>query len=265
MTVLLDETAAQTAMSVAGGEVLVAEAGDGPPLLILHHEIGSPGWLPFYDALARSFRVLVPDLPGYGSSTRPDWARHPRDLAVILQLLLDELDIAELDLVGLGFGGWVAAEMATMSQRRFRRLVLVNPYGLKPSEGEILDQFVVSHEEFVQSGFADAAAFERVFRALPSVDQLESWDIHREMTTRIAWKPYMFSLALAPLLASVRTPTLVVAGSKDQIAPPECARRYVDCMPEARLLTLDGAGHFADMEQPEELAAAIDSFMRDGS
>lgn len=249
---------------VAGGKVAVAERGFGAPLLVLHHEIGSPGWLPFYEALATSHHVIVPDLPGYGASSRPEWARHSRDLAILTLLLLDELGIGEIDLVGLGFGGWLAAEMAPMAQRRLRSLVLVNPYGLKPREDDILDQFVMGHEDFVRCGFADSAGFEAVFGMLPSLEQLEVWDLHREMTTRIAWKPYMFSQALPALLTSVRTPTLVVSAAKDAIAPADCARRYAEVLPRARLVRLEGAGHFAEMEQPEALASLIRQFLREG-
>ena len=62
---------------VGGGEIAVDESGAGPGLLVLHHEIGSPGWTEFYDELARGRTVAVPDLPGYGRSTRPEWARSP--------------------------------------------------------------------------------------------------------------------------------------------------------------------------------------------
>jgi pimeloyl-ACP methyl ester carboxylesterase len=101
---------------VAGVSMQVSRAGAGSPLLILHHDIGTLDRLPFYDALARRFRVLVPTLPGYDGSQRPDWMRHVRDAAATQQWLLGE--IAEtraagmVSVVGLGFGGWIAAEMA---------------------------------------------------------------------------------------------------------------------------------------------------------
>lgn len=246
---------------VAGLQIACDEAGSGPALLVLHHEIGSPGWMQFYDELSVVRRVLVPDLPGYGRSGRPDWARSPRDLAVLMHLFLDKTGIGDVDVVGLGFGGWIAAEMATMNQGRFRSLVLVNPYGLKPREGEILDQFLISHEDFVRRGFSDARNFESVFTAEPPLDTLEAWDIHREMTTRIAWKPYMYSPALPALLPEVRVPTLVAAGVDDVIAPTECAREYASLLPKAELHMVACAGHLADLEQPAELAASIVTFL----
>jgi pimeloyl-ACP methyl ester carboxylesterase len=249
---------------VAGGEIALMRGGAGPTLLIVHHEIGNPGWPAFADRLSDSRTVLLPDLPGYGASTRPEWARHPRDLAVMLELLLDRLGVDSLDLVGLGFGGWIAAEMATMAQRRLRSLVLVNPYGLQPRQGEILDQFVISHVQFVRDGFANEASFETVYGAEPTVDQLEQWDVHREMTTRIAWKPYMFNPSLEPLLRSVTVPALVLAGEEDRIVPPDCARRFHQALPNCRLQTLSG-GHFLEMDNSADTVAAISTFIGKGA
>jgi pimeloyl-ACP methyl ester carboxylesterase len=133
--------------------------------------------------------------------------------------------------------------------------------GLKPSTGEILDQALVSYIEYVRAGFADQSAFERQFGADPSTPQLEQWDLNREMTFRIAWKPYMYNPTLPHLLAGVSTPTLVVWGREDRIVPPACAEQYARALPAARVVQLDGAGHFVDMEQPDTLAKLVAQFV----
>ena len=153
----------ERSIQVAGLNVQYWEGGTGDPLLAVHHDIGNNGWTPFYDQLAGRFRVLVPELPGYGKSDRPAWARHPRDLAMLLQLMLDKLGVDSAVLGGLGFGGWIAAEMAVMSQRRFRRLVLVGAMGIKPSEGEIVDQMMIDLPDYVEAGCASKDAFVRLF------------------------------------------------------------------------------------------------------
>src|SRR5262245_64096804 len=76
---------------VAGVAMQVSRAGSGPPLLILHHDIGTLDRLPFYDALARRFTVLVPTLAGYDGSQRPEWMRHVRVAAAMQQWLLSEI------------------------------------------------------------------------------------------------------------------------------------------------------------------------------
>jgi pimeloyl-ACP methyl ester carboxylesterase len=247
-------------VGVAGVSLHLAQAGSGRPLLVLHHDIGSPAQLPLYDALARHYAVLLPHHPGYGRSERPPWLRSVRDVAIMYQALLAELGVSGHSLLGLGFGGWIAAEMATMAPSDLRRLALVGAMGLKPPQGDILDQALLSYIDYVRAGFHDPRAFERVFGGV-TTDQLVDWDICREMSFRIAWKPYMYSQALPHLLGAVRAPALVVWGDDDRIVPPSAGERYRDLLPQARLEIVPSCGHYVDMEQPDALAALIDAFL----
>jgi pimeloyl-ACP methyl ester carboxylesterase len=238
--------------------------GDGPPALVLHHDIGAPERPEFYDALARHFTVFAPAHPGYDGAPRPAFLRSVRDMAVVYQGLLAQhaatREPGTVTLIGLGFGGWIAAEMATMAPRAFRRLVLVGAMGLKPERGEILDQALLSYIDYVRRGFADQQAFDRVFGAEPPTSRLEQWDLNREMTFRIAWKPYMYGPTLPYLLGAVTTPTLVVWGARDEIVPRECGERYAKSLANARLEIVEEAGHFVDMEKPDELARLVARF-----
>lgn len=245
-----------------GWKLHLSRAGSGRPALVLHHDVGTVDRLPFYDALAAKYDVLLPYHPGYARSERPEWMRSVRDIAVVYQWLLAERDLArDLTLVGLGFGGWIAAEMAMMAPRAFRRLVLVGAMGLKPERGEIADQALLSYIDYVRRGFADPRAFDRLFGAEPPTSRLEQWDLNREMTFRIAWKPYMYNPTLPHLLGGVAIPALIVWGRDDRIVPLECGERYQKTLPNARLEIVDGAGHFVDMEKPDELASLVTRFV----
>ena len=239
--------------------------GEGPPALVLHHDIGAAERPAFYDALARHFTVFAPAHPGYDGTPRPDWMRSVRDLAVVYQGLLAQQPATRepgtVTLIGLGFGGWIAAEMATMAPRAFRRLVLVGAMGLKPERGEIVDQALLSYIDYVRRGFADQTVFDRVFGPEPPTSRLEQWDLNREMTFRIAWKPYMYNPTLPHLLGAVATPTLIVWGADDHIVPRECGERYAKSLANARLQIVDDAGHFVDMEKPDELARVVWHFV----
>ena len=240
--------------------VRLRKGGTSAPLLLLHHDVGSLDRLPFYDALAKRFTVYLPSHPGYDGSERPTWMRSARDVAVMYQALLATLELGQVSLVGLGFGGWIAAEMATMAPQAFRRLVLVGAMGVKPAQGEILDQALVSYIAYVRAGFEDQSAFDRLYGADPSTPQLEQWDLNREMTFRIAWKPYMYNPTLPHLLGAVRARTLIVWGRGDKVVPLECGEAYARAIPGSRLSVVEKAGHFVDMEQPEALAKLISEF-----
>ena len=231
--------------------------------MVLHHEIGNHGWLPFYEELAKRFTVYVPSCPGFGKSDRPEWARNVRDIASLHQWLLNEMKLEQekLSLLGLGWGGWLAAEMATMSTGQFKKMVLVGPVGVQPTEGEIMDQFLVASIAFVRSGFHDQSKFDEIFGADPDLDLLEQWEIHREMTTRVAWKPYMFNQALPHLLPSVTSPTLLVWGKEDKQVPLNCGKRYLEALPNARMELLEQCGHYAEIEKPDQLAKLSIDFL----
>jgi pimeloyl-ACP methyl ester carboxylesterase len=250
-------TSTDHVVELAGTQLHLSRGGSGDPLLVLPHDIGSPGWLPFYQQLAERFDVVVPSHPGYDRSSRPAWLRSIRDVAVIYQWLLAELKLEGVTLVGLGLGGWIAAEMATMAPRSFKQIVLVGAMGIKPDDGEILDQALVNYIEYARAGFHDQHAFDEIYGAEPDTDQLETWDRNREMSFRIAWKPYMYSQTLPHLLGGVRAPSLVVWGAEDRIVPRSCGERYARALPDARLEIVERAGHCLAMERPAELVRLI--------
>jgi pimeloyl-ACP methyl ester carboxylesterase len=255
------QTYTERFVDVAGLRTQLLTGGSGPPVVILHHDFGNPGWLPFYEALAQRFSIFVPSYPGYGASERADWLRSVRDLAAVEQWLLKELALDGVALVGLGFGGWVAAEMASLAPRQFRRLVIAGAMGIRPEQGEILDQALLNHETYARAGFHDPSRFEGVFGHEPDVDILEQWDVHREMTFRIAWKPYMYNPSLPHLLGGVTAPALVVWGRQDAVVPLECGERYREALPQARLEVIEACGHCVEMEQPEALARLVSGFL----
>jgi pimeloyl-ACP methyl ester carboxylesterase len=250
----------ESVVEVAGAKLHVARAGTGRPVLVLHHDIGSPDRLAFYDDLADRFDVLVPHHPGFGKSERPQWLRSVRDVAVIYQWLLSDLGVERASLIGLGFGGWIAAEMATMAPRDFHRLVLVGAMGLKPPDGDIFDQAIVSYIDYARAGFHDQQAFVRIYGDV-STDQLVEWDLCREMSFRIAWKPYMYNQTLPQLLGGVRATALVVWGDDDQIVPRSAGERYAALLPNASFEMVRAAGHCVEMEQPDQLARLVGAFI----
>jgi pimeloyl-ACP methyl ester carboxylesterase len=250
----------QSTQQIAGIRMHLTRGGAGKPVLVLHHDIGTVDSLPFYDALAQRFDVLVPHHPGWGKSERPQWTRHPRDMAAMYAWLLAELGLSDVALVGLGFGGWIAAEMASLAPTSYRRLILVGPMGIKPPEGDIADQAVVSYIDYPKSGFHDEAAFTRVYGDI-TTDQLEEWDIAREMSFRTAWKPYMYNQTLPHLLGGVRTPALVVWGDDDRIVPISAGKAYTAALRDATMTTIAQCGHFAEMEKPAEVAKLVTDFI----
>lgn len=254
-------------VNACGGMLRLAVAGSGPPIVALPRDQGHPPASAFLDRLATVGTVYYPWLAGFhgGDPAQWEWLTNVRDLAVVQRQALETLALDKPALVGLGFGGWLAAEIATMAPASLSALVLVSAMGIKPTNGYIYDQFIVSTEHYAQTAFHDNGAYAEVYGSEVSFEQLEAWETDREMTSRLAWKPYMYNPVLPQLLSGVNVPALVVWGDDDQIVPVECAELYRNALPHATLELIPNCGHAIDLEQPEALLRCVSSFLAQSS
>ena len=244
--------------------VHVLRGGAGRPVVVLHGIEGPEGWLAFHEALAGDTDVWAPSHPGYGHTPRPEWLESITHTAQFYGWFLQEAGLGQVDLVGVGVGGWIAAEMAVMDPSVLRHLVLVDAAGLHPREGEIADVFVVPWGDVLRRGFADAEAsseYQRIYSERPLQDFGGERESGRSTAMRTCYRPYMHNPALLPLLGRVRTPTLVVWGAQDEIVPLDCGEQYAEAIPGARLQVIDNCGHLAHFERPEALAQIVKEFV----
>jgi pimeloyl-ACP methyl ester carboxylesterase len=239
------------------------KGGTGRPCVVLHGVEGHEGWLAFHDRLAEHATVYAPSHPGYGHTDCPDWISSVPHQAVFYNWFLQEAGLDAVDLVGVGLGGWIAAQMAIMGPGPLRHLALVDAAGFRPQQGEIQDIFVMPWRQVIERGFYDAAhapEFERIYSAAPIQDFGGPREAGRTMTTRMCFRPYMYDPALPGMLGKVHVPTLIVWGREDAIVPIECARLYQQAIPGSTVRTIEHCGHFAHLEQPQGLAAILHEF-----
>ncbi|MGH2608215.1 MAG: alpha/beta fold hydrolase, partial [Tepidiformaceae bacterium] len=120
----------------------------------------------------------------------------------------------------------------------------------------------VDFEDYVKAGFSSDDAYHEVFGDAASAEIKQLWDFSREMTARLAWKPYMFNRRLHQLLREVHTPALLVWGSRDVIVPLGAAKVFEAALPNARLEVVEGAGHLVELERPADVAKLIADHIR---
>ena len=108
-------------LQVAGAEMQVLKGGSGEPLLVLHDEMGQPGWVQLHEELAKNYTVYAPSLPGFGVTARLDWVMNVRDIATWTLWAMEDMGLSNPNVLGFSLGGWIAAEMATQSQALFAR------------------------------------------------------------------------------------------------------------------------------------------------
>jgi pimeloyl-ACP methyl ester carboxylesterase len=250
---------------VAGTELTCIIGGTGAPVLVLHEELGHPGWLRWHSELARSRTVIIPQHPGFGKSPPVPWVRNVRDMAGFYARVIRERGMKPVDVIGFSMGGWIAAEMAACDAAQFRRMVLVAPTGIKPPEGDIMDIFLVTAKAYLDASMHDAQKtpeFAKLYGGEQTPEQYEAWEDARAETSRLAWAPYMFYPSLAPLLENaVGLPTLLVWGKQDKIVPVSVAEVFKKSIPEAQLVVFDNCGHRPEVEKQAEFTQQLQRFL----
>ena len=249
-----------TRITVRDTPVDLLRNGDGPPLLYLHGAGAGGRWLAFQERLAGRFSVLSPSHPGHGGSPPAEWIEHISDVAFHYLDLLDTLGLDRVHLVGASFGGWIAAEIATMASQRLTSLTLIDPVGIKV-EGWIYPfLFGMELPQLVATVFHDPTAAMALAPPDMSIDTLAL--LYRQQTAlaRVAWNPYLYNPLLRRRLARITTPTLVCWGAHDRLAPLVCAEAWRKEIPGATLRIFDGSGHVPHLEEPDTVAAAVIEF-----
>lgn len=241
----------ETLVDVGGIGVVTIEGGSGRPLLMLHDELGFPGWMGWNADLAGSRRIIAPLQPGFGRTPRVEWFGSVRDVAAFYGRMVREAGLGPLDVIGFSMGGWIAAEMAVADPAMFERMVLVAPLGIRAADGDILDFLAMTMRRHVVATVSNQGAEEAksLYGGGVSSEQYELFEAARAEASRLAWEPYMHDRTLPHRLRGVQGPeTLIVWGDRDQVVPRGCAAAYAEAISGARLEIIAGAGHRPEIE-----------------
>ena len=225
----------------------------GPALVLLH---GSPGSSSDFDRFLESQslgdrRTIIPDLPGFGRSTRSnsDYSIHFH--AACLELLFTRLKVDEYDLVGFSMGGGVALEMAASAPERVRSITLMSAIGVQ--ELELFGDYQLNH--LIHGAQLTA------IRLLPwLIPHFGLW------TGEFLGVPYARNFydsdqrPLRGILESYESPMLILHGEDDFLVPVEVAREHARIVPQSELVLLD-ASHFYVFIDPERAATELGSFL----
>jgi pimeloyl-ACP methyl ester carboxylesterase len=232
----LDAPTRDSLVTVANGiSVYVRVQGEGEPLLLLNGFSRSlDSWGPFVDALtSRTFISF--DAPGTGASPVPHLPLSITQLADVAASVLEHLGIERADVLGFSYGGAVAQQMAVSHRDRVRRLILVSTScGLGTTLGPV---------DAIETLGAGTTTLPYVVGALWSYVALASW-------------------SSISFLGSITSPTFVVCGKDDRVAPPANSRSLAQRIPDASLVMLDGGHDLQSADAATTLASTVDRFLR---
>lgn len=257
------ESAAAERLSVGNMELEVIRRGAGRPLLVLHGMQNVDPRARFVELLGKHAEIIAPSHPGFGHSVRPSDFDTVYDLVHLYLDVLDALPYERISLMGLSFGGWLAAEVAVKCCHRLDRLVLVDAFGIKISDREtpdILDVFNTTLQEVQRRSWHDPTKWAPDFNAM-SDDELVVRARNWEALCLYGWHPYMYNPQLKRWLRRITVPTLVLWGASDGIVAPSYGRAYSGLIPGARFELIAEAGHHPEIEQPEAFVERVVAFL----
>lgn len=279
MTALTENT-----VRVGDREIFVAETGDdnraGPAVVLLHG--GGPGasgvsnYSANIDALAKRFRVIVPDLPGYGRSSKNIDQRDPfGSLADAIRGLLDALDLESAHLVGNSYGGAAALRLALDAPDRVDRLVLMGPGGIGttralptpglrrllsyyngPSRAKLAG-FIRDYLVFDGTAVPDDVIDER-YAASIDPEVVANPPLRRPTSAKALWR---MDLTRDPRLRRLTTRTLVLWGVRDRVNRPSGGMRLATTMPNCDLMMVANTGHWVQWEQADLFNRVVTDFL----
>lgn len=254
-------------------DLSIRELGSGPAALLLHaFPCDGRMWLPQAEALAEAgWRVLVPDLPGFGASRLLDGEPSLADVARTLLAELTDRDIDRCLVAGVSLGGYVSlallrerpeviaglalcdtkatadGEEARANRERLAGLVEQDP----EASGRILEQAVLP-------GLLGDTSRQR---RSDVVELVRGW-LYEAPAAAVAW--YQRAMAVRPdsraLLADAGVPALVVWGDEDTLSPRAEQDLMLEQLTQGELVVVEDAGHLANVERPDIVAEALVSF-----
>lgn len=258
---------------------VVCAEGKGPPIVLLHgFPLDHSMWESQFDSFASSYRVIAPDLRGFGGSTLPteDQDKAVSTMAEMADDLVEDLEFLEVNepivLCGLSMGGYVALEFWRRHRTRLAGLILCDTRAA-PDTPEAAKGRHETAAKVLAAGNTESLTEGMIPKLFAPLTIEKQPDIVEKMRQRmLATTPAGAAAALRgmaeridfrPKLAEIALPTLVIVGEHDAISSPEEMRSFAEQIPEATFEVIPRAGHMAPLENPGPVNAAIRRFLKE--
>jgi 4,5:9,10-diseco-3-hydroxy-5,9,17-trioxoandrosta-1(10),2-diene-4-oate hydrolase len=276
-------TMTERVVCVNGKDIFVADTGTGPPVVLLHG--GGPGasgvsnYSRNIEPLAQHFRVIVPDMPGYGRSAKGVDGSDPFGyLADHIRGMLDVLGIDRAHLVGNSYGGSCALRLALDTPHRVDKLVLMGPGGVGTTRGlptaglkdllgyyggdgpslDKLRTFIRTYLVYDGDAVPESLIQTR-YESSIDPEVVANPPLQRPSSLRTLWR---MDFTRDRRLSTLETPTLVLWGRDDKVNKPSGAAMLGERMPNADVLVTANTGHWVQWERADFFNAVTTAFLK---
>ncbi len=259
-------------LAARGNLISVTTTGAGPPLILLHgFPLDHRQWLPQLNDLSPHYRVIAPDLRGFGQSTLTEQPYTIADLAEDVEQVRQHFSPSEpIVLCGLSMGGYVAFEYWRRYATHLLGMILANtkPEADTPEARTAREQMSIVAQK--------SGSWEAVSAMLPKL--LTAHQLKERGPAYLATEQMLRACSIEAVchaqqalagradfiikLPAIGTPTLVITGSDDVIAPPAATRKWAAVIPNSSCHVIPSAAHLTPLEAPDEFNNQVHSFMQ---
>ncbi len=244
------------------------ETGSGEPLVLVHG-LGASAerWEYVIPLFERNYRVIVPDLIGFGYSDKPLVDYTPEFFSDFLGKFLQEIQIERPILIGSSLGGQVTVEYASNNDS-IEKLILASPSGTTKTSTPALDAYIMAalypNEDTAKNAFQMMATPEQEIPPEIITGFVERMNLPN---AKMAFMSTLLGLRnakkITTKLKSITTPTLIIWGALDPVIPIKHADSFVAAIKDCRFFRMDGCGHTPYVDDPESFAKIAMEFLRE--
>jgi len=254
-------------LELKSGSLHYLDLGKGPAVLLIHaFPLNHAMWEPQLSALSAEFRLLVPDIRGFGGSQPPSaWTME--EMADDLDEFLEKAQAPGCALVGVSMGGYIALSFWAEYPRRVRKLVLANTRARADNEIEkaARNEMIAALEQSGASILPDRM-LPRLLKPNSPAGVVRKVRGMIEETSASAAIYTVMALRDRPdsstSLHRLSCPTLVLCGEDDLIVRDEESRAMADAIRGSRFVRVPGSGHLSNLENPDEFNRVVLDFLR---
>lgn len=245
-------------VTVNGLKICYNDEGEGKEVLLLH------GWgankeslNPIFNSLKGNFRVICPDLPGFGASDEPRDAWGAEDYASFLEEFIKEAGIAPFAALGHSNGGRILIKASD----RFspEKLILMDSAGIKKKHGPLYYAKVYSYKmgkKILKLPLLNKTGlYDKLLKNAGSDDYKNSTPVMRATMSKL------LSEDLTYMLPGIKSETLLIWGSLDTATPVSDGRKMEKLIKGSGLVEVKGGGHFSYLDNPGKVISAINYFL----
>ena len=255
-------------------QMAYTDAGIGRPVVLIHgYPFNRTLWNEQVAALSNSYRVIAPDLRGFGESDASAGPATMNQMAQDVALLLDHLGIARATIAGLSMGGYVALAFYKQLPSCVRALVLADTRAQADSE-EAKQTRAQQAEKALAEGMAGIADAMLPKLLTPEIVSKRPEVVKRVRDMMLKTKPEGAAAALrgmaerddqTDLLPKISVPVLILVGAEDAITPVADSEKMQQAIAGSRLVVLENAGHVSNIERTEQFNQALLEFLKEAS